>query len=86
MFKLLLKGCILIVAAVVGYIVLNILRNYIHAYTSPISVLPGPKRATLIRGSFTNEVPEPQGHRLLEHWLQTYGRAIRYHSFLGVLT
>ena len=58
-------------------------RNYFQAWTSPMHILPGPQRESLMLGSFVS-AHEADGHRLLESWIEKYGRAIRYYSVFGV--
>ncbi|VDB95826.1 unnamed protein product [Peniophora sp. CBMAI 1063] len=67
---------------VAAYVVSIFAGNYVQAWTSPMRVLPGPKRESLMLGSFVS-AHEADGHRLLESWFGQYGRAIRYYSVFG---
>lgn len=68
---------------IAAYVVSIFAGNYVQAWTSPMRILPGPKRESLMLGSFVS-AHEADGHRLLESWHEKYGRTIRYYSVFGV--
>ncbi|KZV75254.1 cytochrome P450 [Peniophora sp. CONT] len=68
--------------SVTAYVASIFAGNYIQTWTSPMRILPGPKRESLMEGSFVS-AHESDSHRLLESWIGTYGRTIRYFSIFG---
>lgn len=84
MVSLALEVLVSVAVLVTGQILYVFAANYIRAFTSPIAVLPGPKRDSLLRGNFV-ERSEPNSQRTVQSWFVRYGRAIRYFSILGVI-
>ncbi|VDC06076.1 unnamed protein product [Peniophora sp. CBMAI 1063] len=75
---------VLVAAAIfiAGQILYGFIRNVVRGYASPINSLPGPKRASLLRGNFPDRA-EPNAQREVQGWFEKYGRAIRTYSFFG---
>ncbi|KZV72431.1 cytochrome P450 [Peniophora sp. CONT] len=82
MVSLVLKLLVTAAVAIFGQTLYLFASNYLRSYTSPISVLPGPKRASLLRGNF-GTTPEPDNIRTIQSWIGKYGTAIRYFTQLG---
>jgi hypothetical protein len=83
MLTLILEIIAALSLAFFGYVAVVFGNNYVHALTSPLANLPGPKRDSLLSGNF-RDAPEANSLRLLESWLDTYGRAVRYYTVFGV--
>jgi hypothetical protein len=81
--KFSLESLVLIGLVTGAYILFLFGCNYLRAFTSPIAALPGPARASLLRGSFPDS-SESESVRLMTSWIKKYGRAIRIYSMFGV--
>jgi hypothetical protein len=62
-----------------------IASSWVKAWTSGLSILPGPKPDSWIHGNYS-KVDEFNSDRLREGWLKQFGRTIVVHSTLGVCT
>jgi hypothetical protein len=83
MLRLFLQATAALSLSAVGYVVFLFGSNYIRTFTSPVALLPGPKRQSLLKGNFIFS-PESDSLRRMEDWISKYGRAIRYYTFFGV--
>ncbi|KAI0027308.1 cytochrome P450 [Vararia minispora EC-137] len=67
---------LLLVLAAPAYLAALLAYNVLRARASPLSALPGPPRASLLRGSFPS-APEAESAPRIARWLAKYGPAIR---------
>ncbi|KAJ7698384.1 cytochrome P450 [Mycena rosella] len=65
-----------------AYALYEILKAVYEELTSPVRSLPGPRSSHWFYGNL-KEIFEDEDSGLEEHWLEKYGRTMKFHRFFG---
>ncbi|KAJ7432017.1 cytochrome P450 [Mycena galericulata] len=68
--------------AFTAYVLYKILKAFYGQRASPLRNLPGPKSSHWFHGNM-RELRDDEDLGLQEGWVQTYGRTLKFHQFLG---